>query len=237
MELVSKLSVAEMFYSLQLEGVSLGTPSVFLRLAGCNLGCPGYPCDSENLWRNGSSITRVDLVEQFSNFGWIEKLRNGAHLIYSGGEPLLHMEKLCTLSKYIFMKSDWIFIEVETNGTILPSTQFDLFIQQYNVSPKLSNSHEPLEKRYIPEVIKWFSTNRKVFFKFVITNDEDIRELKELFINPFDISNNRIFLMPCGSTHEELKDKSKWLIEICKRDLFMYSPRMQVHIYDKTVGV
>lgn len=39
---MSKIKVAELFYSLQGEGQYLGTPSVFLRVFGCNFECPGF---------------------------------------------------------------------------------------------------------------------------------------------------------------------------------------------------
>lgn len=237
-QIMGKLSVAEMFYSLQLEGKTLGIPAVFLRVAGCNLGCPEYPCDSEILWRSGSAHMLEDIVEKFDKLGWLNKLREGAHLVYTGGEPLLNSDKLMILSKLIYSKlNQWVFIEVETNGTIVPSKKFDTFIGQYNVSPKLSNSGEPKEKRYISTALKYFVHNPKAYFKFVVSNYNDIEELFEDFILPFDIYHDRILLMPLGSTHEELKDVSKWLAEVCKEHLFRYSPRMQVHIYDKTVGV
>ena len=39
---MSKIKVAELFYSLQGEGQYLGTPSVFLRMFGCNFQCQGF---------------------------------------------------------------------------------------------------------------------------------------------------------------------------------------------------
>ena len=39
---MSKIKVAELFYSLQGEGQYLGTPSVFLRVFGCNFTCPSF---------------------------------------------------------------------------------------------------------------------------------------------------------------------------------------------------
>lgn len=39
---MSKIKVAELFYSLQGEGQYLGTPSLFLRIFGCNFKCAGF---------------------------------------------------------------------------------------------------------------------------------------------------------------------------------------------------
>jgi len=39
---MSKIKIAELFYSLQGEGQYIGTPSVFLRVFGCNFTCSGF---------------------------------------------------------------------------------------------------------------------------------------------------------------------------------------------------
>ena len=39
---MSKLKVAELFYSIQGEGRYMGVPSVFLRTFGCNFKCEGF---------------------------------------------------------------------------------------------------------------------------------------------------------------------------------------------------
>lgn len=39
---MSKIKVAELFYSLQGEGQYIGTPSIFLRAFGCNFQCAGF---------------------------------------------------------------------------------------------------------------------------------------------------------------------------------------------------
>ena len=39
---MSKLKIAELFYSIQGEGRYMGVPSVFLRTFGCNFRCAGF---------------------------------------------------------------------------------------------------------------------------------------------------------------------------------------------------
>jgi len=45
----NKIKVAELFYSLQGEGQYLGTPSVFLRIFGCNFKCAGFSMPRDTL--------------------------------------------------------------------------------------------------------------------------------------------------------------------------------------------
>jgi len=39
---MSKIKIAELFYSIQGEGRYMGVPSVFLRTFGCNFKCAGF---------------------------------------------------------------------------------------------------------------------------------------------------------------------------------------------------
>ena len=39
---MSKFRYLEIFYSVQGEGIHVGTPSVFLRMFGCNFKCQGF---------------------------------------------------------------------------------------------------------------------------------------------------------------------------------------------------
>jgi uncharacterized Zn-finger protein len=58
------IRVAEVFCSIQGEGVSLGLPSVFVRLQGCSVGCTW--CDTKYSWnpRKGRALTLAALVDQ-----------------------------------------------------------------------------------------------------------------------------------------------------------------------------
>ena len=53
---MSKIKVAELFYSLQGEGQYLGTPSVFLRTFGCNFKCAGFGMPRSELSREVEDI-------------------------------------------------------------------------------------------------------------------------------------------------------------------------------------
>jgi len=55
---MSKLKVAELFYSIQGEGRFMGVPSVFLRTFGCNFKCSGFGLPK------GQSSTEVDDIAE-----------------------------------------------------------------------------------------------------------------------------------------------------------------------------
>ena len=74
-----KYPVVEKFYSLQGEGLFMGTPAYFIRFAGCNLRCEW--CDTKESWQTDS----VPLIEQEELVQAIPCER----VILTGGEPTL----------------------------------------------------------------------------------------------------------------------------------------------------
>ena len=54
---MSKIKIAELFYSIQGEGRYMGVPSVFLRTFGCNFKCAGFGMP------RGQLSTEADLVD------------------------------------------------------------------------------------------------------------------------------------------------------------------------------
>lgn len=237
-----KIIVAEYFYSIQGEGPTMGRPAIFLRLGGCNLFCNGaWRCDTIEVWQKGKAEDIVELAKKISadivdyNF---------PTLIVTGGEPLIQQEAVYRLFNNMDVilrkradRGDKIrpsFIEIETNGTIIP--EFSNIVDQWNVSIKLEGSGEDFKKRIKEHAIRYFVNNKKSIFKFVVSSRTDIHEVG-IISNVYDISNERIWLMPACNSREELIKRSPELSEICKENGYNFSPRLQLLIWDKTVGV
>ncbi|KKZ11159.1 MAG: 7-carboxy-7-deazaguanine synthase [Candidatus Synechococcus spongiarum SP3] len=75
------LRVMEQFHSIQGEGVHMGRSAVFLRLAGCNVGCPW--CDTKTSWSaHGHPLVPVERL--------VDTVRQAqpALVVITGGEPL-----------------------------------------------------------------------------------------------------------------------------------------------------
>ena len=58
---MSKLKIAELFYSIQGEGRYMGVPSVFLRTFGCNFKCAGFGMPPGQLSTEADDIAQVAL--------------------------------------------------------------------------------------------------------------------------------------------------------------------------------
>ena len=53
---MSKIKIAELFYSIQGEGKYQGVPSVFLRTFGCNFKCAGFGMPRGELSQEANNI-------------------------------------------------------------------------------------------------------------------------------------------------------------------------------------
>lgn len=259
---MSKLPVAEQFYSIQGEGPYAGTPSVFLRLAGCNFSCgwnddldefePGddpqgnatWVCDTIDVWRDPERVYEPEeLVEEWDERGWTEKFpTQDAHLILTGGEPMLHQQALTDLF-YEINRGGRPFVEVETNGTQRPDSLYAV-ADHFNVSLKLSNSGHTREERLDHDVIREFVQMGTpgvydpptAIFKFVVAEANDVEEIEDI-ASSYGIPHRQITLMPAGASQEELSETYPLVAELCKRRGYAFSPRLQIDVWDMATGV
>jgi organic radical activating enzyme len=242
------LFVSEMFYSIQGEGVSTGKPMIFMRLTGCNLTCKGfsykgtdgvhYGCDSAEVWKSGKKYSYDKLLSIFESNGWSDALKDGAVLNFTGGEPLLQQANIkAFLSAYKDRHTYYPNVEIETNGTIQIFPFLAFYVDQFNVSPKLSLSGDPLDKRLNKHAITAFASIPNAYFKFVVRSEEDVKEAIDTYIKPFSIVRDQVAFMPEGVSIDQIRDNSKVVVELCKKYRYRFSPRLQVSIWDKLTGV
>jgi 7-carboxy-7-deazaguanine synthase len=232
----NSLQITEQFFSIQGEGSQTGVPAVFVRLSACNLSC--HFCDTKNLPTKNKIYTFEQILTKWYQNNWLAKLKQGAHLIITGGEPLLQKDNLISfialLDKTLKIKP---YIELETNSTIAFPTKLLARINQINASPKLANSGEALCKRYKPVVLTQLAQSKKVKFKFVVSSKQDVVEILNNYLKPFGIQHKNVWLMPLSSTREELQQVSAQVVDMCKQNLFNFSTRLQISIWNKRYGV
>jgi len=222
----------EIFHSVQGEGVSLGVPSVFLRLATCNLACSW--CDTKYTWDWQNFNYQTEVVELGPEIVQ-QKIQayDCSHVVITGGEPMLQQEELQPLVKSL--AAEGYTVEVETNGTIPPTPGMLRHIGQWNVSPKLRTSGNQLLETQNPLALQTFAALPDAYFKFVIAVESDVDEVCTLR-DQYDLAPQRILLMPEGRTLDALARKSAWLPELCVQHGFRFTTRLHIILWGDERG-
>lgn len=117
------LKVHKIFPTFQGEGPFVGYPSVFIRLAGCNLACAFCDTDFDSY-----EETAIESI-----FDQLQTLKCTASplIVITGGEPFRqNIGPLCE-----FLLSKGLKVQIETNGTLYRSIPKDVSIV---CSPKCS---------------------------------------------------------------------------------------------------
>lgn len=108
------LPVVETFHSVQGEGFWAGCSAVFIRLAGCDVGCPW--CDTKHSWPMAVHPLRAasDLIQE-------AVAATPQFVVITGGEPLLH--DLTGLTAQL--QQAGLRVHLETSGAHPLSGQFN----------------------------------------------------------------------------------------------------------------
>jgi len=238
------ISVAEWFYSVQGEGITSGTPSIFLRLAGCNLLCgrndATWTCDSIEVWKNGQTFNVFELIRKMNNdIALFNRLKH-ANLVITGGEPLQQQQSLCVflheIRELTSERGHNVVVEVETNGTITPSMELNSLVNIWNVSPKLSNSGEPIKKRFNLDAVRIFNASNKAQWKFVVTRHDDLKEIIAEWC-PVIEDETMIQLMSGADNRKDLDKMNQWLIKKCLIYGFRFTNRLQIQVWNEKTGI
>lgn len=220
----------EIFSSIQGEGVTCGLPSIFVRLALCNLRCRW--CDTRYTWDWAhydleASIITLDPTEVASR-----ALRQAAgrihNVVLTGGEPLLQKSGLGRLATGL--KANGLRIEVETNGTIEPDRTLAALVDQWNVSPKLASSGNGCEEREVAGPLAWFAAEHNAYFKLVVVEPGDLEEVDRM-ARRYGVPADRVVLMPEGVNTEEIARRSGWLVERCVQSGYRFSTRLHILLW------
>ena len=207
-----------------------GVPSVFVRTSGCNLRCTW--CDTPySSWQPEGEDRSIDRIADEVNH------YDASHVVITGGEPMIApgiAELTQRLSQHI---------TIETAGTV----DVDVRCHLMSISPKLANStphdrdggrwatqHERL--RHQPDVLKRLIGRYPYQLKFVISVPGDLTEVRSI-VEEIGASKDQVLLMPEGIDAATLRDRSGWLVDICKRQGFRFSPRLHIELWGNRRGV
>lgn len=232
----------------------------------CNLTCIGFKsedapfgCDSYVSWSKKNKMTFEQIAQYFEQHGYHDRLREGALLKLTGGEPFIQQKNLLEFVKFIHDRwgfSDYnetntfesanskkpvLYIDFETNATLMPDSEWsesDKWICTFTTSPKLSNNGDPEDKRFKPEVLRYL-VQQAACFKFVARQESDLDEVFEKYINNPDVQlpRRRVWVMPMCGSRKELTEIGPVVADICKKHGFKFSNRLHLQIWDKALKV
>ncbi len=222
----------EIFTSIQGEGASAGRPSTFVRLSLCNLACSW--CDTKYTWDWERYDPKVEITALDCSAVAAKVSELGVeNVVVTGGEPLMQQAPLAELAGDLAQRGHRI--EVETNGTFTPRPSLEPHIAQWNVSPKLANSANPIERRQLDEPLKWFAASDKAWFKFVVDTPADLEEV-DCVLARFGVPTERVILMPQGTSPVAIQQRSTWLAPLCSDRGYRFSTRLHILIWGDKRG-
>jgi 7-carboxy-7-deazaguanine synthase len=227
------MRIAEIFYSIQGEGILAGVPSAFVRTSGCPLRC-GW-CDTPfTSWDPaGETMSVEQILARLAEYPT-------RHAVVTGGEPVVAagIEDLCAQ-----LRGAGYRVTLETAAITFKPLAIDLA----SLSPKLASStphqrdggryalrHD--EQRLRPDAIRAFLEHCDCQLKFVIDRPQDVEEILALLKVLPPVDAHSVLLMPQGVTHEELRERGVWVAELCKKYGFRYCPRLHVELYGNRRG-
>lgn len=203
-----------------------------------------WTCDSTSqwLWR-GEDKDFQYLIDQWKEQGIYDDILKGIiHLIWTGGEPTIkgHQVAIVNFFKYwftqdLYLKS--VYNEIETNGTVVIDDDLFNMIRQINCSPKLANSGMTEKQRIKPDAIKRIMEHPNYQFKFVISTEEDVKELFRDFVEPFNIPLQNVVCMPGLDDQVDFHERTQFCLEMAKKYRFTGMTRLHVSAWDRVINV
>ncbi|MET7712627.1 7-carboxy-7-deazaguanine synthase QueE [Streptomyces sp. NPDC005407] len=223
---------------MQGEGVSSGRACAFLRLGGCNLTCrwcdTPYTWDWKGVGDAGIAYKPADELHALPEQVVVQRLLGlGVDLIVvSGGEPLNQQYRLEPVIRALH--DHGIEVEIETNGTVIPSAWMVDSGVRFNVSPKLAHSGVAEHRRIVPDALTALAKVQGTAFKFVCADPADLDEIGHI-VDRFSLRN--IWIMPLGQTVDEIADRLRRLVDPVVARGWNLTNRMHVLIWGSERGV
>jgi organic radical activating enzyme len=129
------------------------------------------------------------------------------------------------------------YYEIETNGTNYIEEELFQSLDQINCSPKLANSGMTEKQRIVPKAISRIMEHGNYQFKFVISTEDDVKEIFRDFVEPFDIPLKNVICMPGLDDAANFEERTRFVMEMAKKYRFRGLTRLHIAAWNATLNV
>ena len=162
------MKVVEIFKSIDGEGIRVGYPVTFIRLAGCNLRC-NY-CDTKYSYEDEkfTEMTPQEIYIQVYKLG-------GKRITLTGGEPLIHKDVKVLVDLLIQKGYE---LNIETNGSV----DITLFLDKHTIiTMDYKCASSDMEDKMLLDNIS--KLRKQDVLKFVVSDDNDLDTVQRIYQN------------------------------------------------------
>jgi organic radical activating enzyme len=218
--------IAEIFESIQGEGIYLGARQLFVRFFGCNLNCKF--CD-----------TKLYTFKEYEPEGLLQELKlytgNYHSISFTGGEPLFQkdfLKEILKLTQILGFKN-----YLETNGTLTEALKevidyIDIVAMDLKLPSSTGlNNFWDAHRKFLE-----LASQKEVFLKAVICQSTLEKDLGEAIKLIKEVNKNAIFVLQPNSyeDYNSLKEKLENFKDICAKENISARIICQMH---KIVGI
>ena len=86
------------------------------------------------------------------------------------------------------------------------------------------------------EVYEFFCGLSSANFKYVVNDESDFTEIQSL-VNKYNLDPEKVILMPQAHDSVTLLERSRWLVELCVKEGYRFSTRLQVLLWGNARGI
>ena len=205
---MDRLRITEIFLSLQGESLTIGCPTVFVRLTGCPLRC-GY-CDTTYAFQGGEWMTVKAILEQVGEY-------RVPHVTITGGEPLA--QKNCPALLQALCDAGYS-VSLETSGALDISPVDPRVVRVMDL--KTPGSGEVERNRY--ENLSVIAETDQV--KFVICSREDYDWARQM-LQEHGIAQRCTVLFSPVYGQQDATELADWILQ----DRLPVRMQIQLHKY------
>jgi len=186
------MMVSEIFFSLQGEGVLMGTPTTFVRFVGCNLDCSW--CDTKYAREGGKEMSANEIFDRVEEIG-------SPFVSLTGGEPLVQEDIYQLLDALL---ENGYQVTVETNGSLplerMPNSE------ELMISMDVKCPSSGMSDKLHPDNLEFLGPRDQL--KFIIADRVDYLYAKKV-LREHEV-NCPIIMTPVGG--QDLKPLAEWVL-------------------------